>query len=189
PGRVLFLLDSSWSMAGPWDGPSGGPGLLRQSLGGLGGADEYGVWSVAGLGERNHETLLPFTSHRRADAEHTIRTQARVKDAEADPGAALLDAFDEMKRRGDDGRPRLIVHITDGEDNNRLTGKRLEQVRDAARASGVPVTVVSLASGACDEDRPDRVIADASGGRCLDNRDDLGAALYDEVARTGTGEE
>ncbi|MCT7357169.1 substrate-binding domain-containing protein, partial [Streptomyces sp. 15-116A] len=63
PGRVLFLLDSSGSMAGLWQGPSGGPGLLRQSLGGLGGEDEYGVWSVAGTGERTQETLLPLASH------------------------------------------------------------------------------------------------------------------------------
>lgn len=111
-----------------------------------------------------------------------------MRDAEADPGAALLAAFAELGRLGDDDRPQLIVHITDGEDNNRLTGDRLERVLTEARASGVPVTVVSLESGGCDPDRPDRRISDASGGRCLDTGDDLGTALHDEVARTGTGE-
>ncbi|MFI9821105.1 substrate-binding domain-containing protein [Streptomyces sp. NPDC052013] len=188
PGRVLFLLDSSGSMAGLWKGPSGGPGLLRQSLGGLGGEDQYGVWSVAGTGDRTHETLLPLASHRRADAERTVGSGARVRDAEADPGAALLAAFAELERRGDDRRRQLIVHITDGEDNTRLTGGRLERVLDAARETGVPVTVVSLQSGGCDAGRADRQVADASGGRCLDSGDDLGAALHDEVARTGTGE-
>lgn len=186
PGRVLFLLDSSGSMAGLWEGPSGGPGLLRQSLGGLGGRDEYGVWTVAG-DDPAHATLLPLGPHARADAERAVGTGARVRDAEADPHAALLAALDEMRERGDD-RPQLIVHITDGEDNDRLTGDRLDDVLAAARTSGVPVTVVSLQSGGCDRDRPDRRIADASDGRCLDADDDLGAALHDEVARTGTGE-
>ncbi|MEZ3180167.1 substrate-binding domain-containing protein [Streptomyces pimonensis] len=188
PGRVLFLLDSSGSMIDLWQGPGGGPGLLRQSLGGLGERDEYGVWAVAGTGDRPYGTLLRLGPHGRADAERALDTGARVRDAEADPHAALLAALDEMEERGDDRRPQLIVHITDGEDNDRLTGERLVDVLDGARASGVPVTVVSLQSGGCDPDRPDRRIADVSGGRCLDTGDDLGAALYDEVARTGTGE-
>ncbi|MFE9771297.1 caspase family protein [Streptomyces sp. NPDC005931] len=188
PGRVLFLLDSSGSMAGLWKGPSGGPGLLKQSLGGLGGRDEYGVWAVAGTAERPYGTLLRLGRHRHADAERAVDTGARVKDAEADPRAALLAAFDAMERRGADDRPQLIVHITDGEDNGRLAGDRLDAVLAAARESGVPVTAVSLENGGCDRDRPDRRIADASGGRCLDTGDDLGAALHDEVARTGTGE-
>ncbi|MFF1276129.1 substrate-binding domain-containing protein [Streptomyces marokkonensis] len=189
PGRVLFLLDSSGSMAALWEGPSGGPGLLRQSLGGLGGEDEYGVWTVAGTGDRRYETLLDLAPHSRAGAERAVGTGARVRDAEADPHAALLAALEEMEERGDgDRRPQLIVHITDGEDNDRLTGARLTEVLTAARTSGVPVTVVSLQSGGCDRDRPDHRIADVSGGRCLDAGDDLGAALHDEVARTGTGE-
>ncbi|GGV69442.1 hypothetical protein GCM10010294_26340 [Streptomyces griseoloalbus] len=189
PGRVLFLLDSSGSMTRLWKGPSGGPGLLRQSLGGLGGQDEYGVWAVAGTGDDPaYGALLPLGPHTRAEAERAVDTGARVRDAEADPHAALLAALDEMRDRGDDRRPQLIVHLTDGEDNNRLTGDRLDDVLTAARTSGVPVTVVSLQSGGCDRDRPDRRIADASDGRCLDADDDLGAALHDEVARTGTGE-
>lgn len=189
PGRVLFLLDSSGSMADRWEGPSGGPGLLRQSLRGLGGQDEYGVWAVADTGGRTYDTLLDLAAHRRPDAERAVAAGARVRDAEADPYAALLAAFDEMKGRGgDDGRPQLIVHITDGEDNDRLTGRRLDEVLDRAGTSLVPVTVVSLQSGGCDEDGPDHRIADASGGRCLDAGDDLGAALQDEVARAGTGE-
>ncbi|GAA3500425.1 hypothetical protein GCM10019016_075310 [Streptomyces prasinosporus] len=188
PGRVLFLLDSSGSMAGLWEGPSGGPGLLRQSLGGLGGQDEYGVWTVAGPGDRPYGTLLPLDRHRRADAEYAVGT-ARVRDAEADPHAALLAALDEMTARGDDHRPQLIVHITDGEDDDRLTGDRLDEVLARVRTADVPVTAVSLRSGGCGQDRPDRRIADVSGGRCLDAGDDLGAALHDEVARTGTGED
>ncbi len=48
--------------------------------------------------------------------------------------------------------------------------------------------MVSLKGGGCDEGKPDARVSEASGGRRLDADDDLGAALHDEVARTGTGE-
>ncbi|MFD6415297.1 substrate-binding domain-containing protein [Streptomyces sp. NPDC060194] len=188
PGRVLFLLDASGSMAGRWEGPSGGPGLLKQSLGGLGARDEYAVWSVAGLGSGadTHRTLLPFGRHPRAEAERAL-DGARVRDAEADPPGALLAALAAMERRGEaDDRPDLVVLVTDGEDSGRLSGDRLADVLALARASDVPVTTVSLQGGGCDARRPEARLA-AAGGRCLDADDDLGPALHDEVARTGTG--
>ncbi|MEU7381437.1 MULTISPECIES: caspase family protein [unclassified Streptomyces] len=190
PGRVLYLLDSSGSMNTRWLGPGGGPGILKQSLGGLGAQDDYGVWAVHGTGgDRSHQELLPYGHHRRADAERVVDAEARVRDAEADPHAALLDALDDMAGRGtDDQRPQLIVYITDDEDNNRLTGKNLDEVLARARKAKVPVDMVSLVSGSCDADRPDARIAEASGGRCLDAGDDPGRGLRDEVARVGTGE-
>lgn len=60
---------------------------------------------------------------------------------------------------------------------------------DRAGAGGVPVTVAVLGSGGCDEGRPDQRIAEVSGGRCLDAGDDVGAALHDEIARIGTGDD
>ncbi|GAA0902709.1 VWA domain-containing protein [Streptomyces thermoalcalitolerans] len=195
PGRVLYLLDSSSSMdqegARGWDGPGGGPGVLSQSLGGLGTRDEYGVWAVYGtLGARPYEVLLPFGHHRRAEAARVVEAGAGVRDAEADPHAALLAALDDMAGRGaDDERPRLIVHITDDEDNNRLTGRNLDEVLTRARQVRVPVVMVSLVAGSCDPGRPDARIAEASGGRCLDADEDLGRGLYDEVARVGMKEE
>ncbi|MGV9694395.1 substrate-binding domain-containing protein [Streptomyces sp. NPDC003470] len=190
PGRVLFLLDSSGSMAGRWEGPSGGPGLLKQSLGGLGARDEYGVWAVYGTDGDPYDTLLPFGRHARKDAERTIDRTAGVRDAEADPYRALRAALDDMGRRGaGDERPGLIVHVTDDEDVSRLGGDRLDDVLALARAVRVPVTTVSLTGGACDPGKPDARVSEASGGRCLDADDDLGAALHDEVARTGTGED
>ncbi|MBV7698232.1 caspase family protein [Streptomyces sp. TRM70350] len=189
PGRVLFLLDSSGSMAGLWQGPSGGPGLLKQSLGGLGRRDAYGVWAVADIGDRSYETLLPFGPHSRRSAEAAIDAGARVRDAEADPYAALVAALDDMAERGaDDDRPQLIVLITDDEDAGRLTGARLDDVLSRARLTNVPITMVSLASGGCAAGKPDALIAVASGGRCLDADDELGTGLSAEVARTGTGE-
>ncbi|MEU3841412.1 substrate-binding domain-containing protein [Streptomyces sp. NPDC028635] len=192
PGQVLFLLDSSGSMAGLWEGPSGGPGLLKQSLGGLGDRDEYGVWAVAGTSGPTHSELLPFGTHRRADGVRALDPggRARVRDAEADPHAALLDALGFLHGRGtDDQRPQLIVYLTDDEDDNRLSGHQLDEVLQRARTARVPVVMVSLANGGCDGGRPDARVAAASSGRCLDPGDDLGAALHDEVARTGTGEE
>ncbi|MFI8307602.1 caspase family protein [Streptomyces sp. NPDC085927] len=189
PGRVLYLLDSSGSMTDLWKGPSGGPGLLKQSLGGLGERDEYGVWAVADTGDRPYETLLKLGPHRRADAERTLDARARVRDAEADPRDALDAAFDAMKPSGTDNRPRRIVYITDGEDSDQLSRDRLGDILSGARTSDVPVTVVSLTNGGCAPDRPDRRIADVSEGRCLDSGDDPGTTLRDEVARTGTGEE
>ncbi|MET8572232.1 substrate-binding domain-containing protein [Streptomyces sp. NPDC004783] len=190
PGRVLFLLDSSGSMAGQWEGPSGGPGLLKQSLGGLGARDEYGVWAVYGTGGDPYDTLLPLGPHARRDAERTIDRAAGVRDAEADPYRALRAALDHMVRRGGvDERPGLVVYITDDEDASRLTGDALDDVLALARAARVPVAMVSLKGGGCDAGKPDARISEASGGRCLDADDDLGAALHDEVARTGTGED
>ncbi|MGI5368654.1 hypothetical protein C9J60_17520 [Streptomyces sp. A244] len=189
PGRVLYLLDSSGSMATRWDGPSGGPGILKQTLPGLGDGDEYGVWAVHGTGGRTHTELLKFGTHGRRGAEHALDA-AEVRDAEADPPGALLDALAFMRERGSgDDRPQLIVYLTDGEDDGRLTRKALAQVVDRAGGAGVPVTMVSLSSSGCDQDRPATRIAEASRGRCLDAGDDLVPALHDEVARIGTGEE
>ncbi|WP_073950756.1 vWA domain-containing protein [Streptomyces kebangsaanensis] len=191
PGRVLYLLDSSGSMHGKWPGPSGGPGILRQSLSELGPRDEYGVWAVYDTaGDRGYEALLPFEHHRRAEAERVLDAGARVRDAEADPHAALLAALEYMDRRGtDDERPRLIVYITDDEDNNRLTGGNLEEVLARAGRVKVPVVMVSLVSGSCDRGRADARIAEASGGRCLDAGDNPGRGLREEIARVGTEEE
>lgn len=92
-------------------------------------------------------------------------------------------------RSTDDERPRLIVYVTDDEDNNRLTGANLDAVLKKARAVQVPVAMVSLVGGGCDKGKPDERVSEASGGRCLDADTDLGAGLHDEVARTGTGED
>ncbi|MFJ3896228.1 substrate-binding domain-containing protein [Streptomyces sp. NPDC090083] len=190
PGRVLFLIDDSGSMGALWDGPSGGPGLVRQSLGGLGAEDAYGVWGVSGLdGHAPYKEVLPFGPQDRSVAEKAI-TGIKVQDAQADPHAALLAALGYMAGRGaDDEGPRLIVYVTDDEDDNRLTGGNLDAVLTKARSVKVPVTMVSLVSGGCDRGKPDERISAAGGGRCLDADTDLGAGLHDEVARAGTGED
>lgn len=190
PGQVLFLLDSSGSMGDLWEGPGGAPGILKQSLAGLGDQDEYGVWSVTSGGGRTSDVLLPFGRHRRADAEKTIDEKAAVRDAESDPDGALRAAMKFMAGRGkDDEHPQLIVYVTDDEDNNHFTGKGLDVLSDSVKRTGIPVLMAALDSGGCDRGKPDARISEASGGRCLDTKGDLVAGLRDEVARTGTGDE
>ncbi|MFJ4775893.1 caspase family protein [Streptomyces sp. NPDC088762] len=193
PGRVLFLLDSSGSMGALWEGPGGAPGIIAQSLAGLGERDEYGVWAVASEpgSPRPYSEVLGFGNHRREEAQSVIAANARVKDLEADPYKALVAALEEMGRRGTDGhRPQLIVYITDDEDNNRLTeGGLLAGLLASAREKKTPVVMASLDSGGCDKGKPDAAVSEASGGRCLDTKGDLVARLRDEVARTGTGDE
>ncbi|MEU9861141.1 VWA domain-containing protein [Streptomyces sp. NPDC047971] len=191
PGRVLFLLDNSGSMRGSWDGPGGGPGIIQQSLGGLGGQDEYGLWTVSSKpGAADPYTpVLALGTHRNHDEAKRIVGGARIEDNEADPYRALSQAVTAMKAEDDDSRPRLIVFVTDDEDNTRLTaGDRLESLVTTLGQAGVPVVMVSLDVGGCAKGRPDERIAVASGGRCLDASGDLIAGLRDEVARTGTGE-
>ncbi|MFF1495058.1 caspase family protein [Streptomyces sp. NPDC058304] len=192
PGRVLFLLDSSGSMGSLWEGPGGAPGIISQSLAGLGGQDEYGVWAVATepSNSRAYSEVLSFGTHRRAEAQGAIAANAQVKDLEADPDKALVAALDYMRQR--DGRgPQLIVYITDDEDNNRLAeGGRLGALLQSVRAERrIPVVMASLDSAGCDKGKPDADVSEASGGRCLDTKSDLVARLRDEVARTGTGDQ
>ncbi|WP_284574297.1 VWA domain-containing protein [Streptomyces sp. 2P-4] len=192
PGRVLFLLDSSGSMGELWTGAGGAPGIISQSLAGLGGNDDYGVWGVASDPRtgRHHTEVLPFGRHaQRADSQRAVAA-APVLDLEADPYRALTAAVDEMARRGtDDHRPQLVVFLTDGEDNGRLAESgRLDGLLQSARTKGVPV-VMALLDGVCDPEKPAAALAEASGGRCLDTRGDLVTRLREEVARTGTGDE
>ncbi|WP_393080381.1 VWA domain-containing protein [Streptomyces sp. LN704] len=191
PGRVLFLLDSSGSMADLWQGPGGAPGILKQSFAGLGDRDEYGVWSVASPGSRPYGEILAFGPHKRQDAERAVDRGAVVQDAEADPYGALRAALDTMARKGrDDNRPELIVFLTDDEDNNRLTAHdHIDELLGPLHDKGVPVVMAALDSGGCAKGSPDQRMSEASGGRCLDTRGDLVADLRNEVARTGTGDE
>ncbi|MEU9984527.1 vWA domain-containing protein [Streptomyces sp. NPDC050856] len=191
PGRVLFLLDSSGSMRNLWHGPSGAPGIVQQALDGLGGQDRYGVWAVAAPpgAALPYTPLLPLGTHpRRDEARRTVGT-ARVLDHEADPYRALRAALDALRpAAGDDDGPRLIVLVTDDEDNGHLTADgRLPELTSALSRAGIPVVVASLDVG-CARGGPDVRIAAASGGRCLDSSDELVAGLRDEVARAGTGE-
>ncbi|MFF5715883.1 substrate-binding domain-containing protein [Streptomyces buecherae] len=195
PGRVLYLLDTSPSMTGVWNDPDGAPALLARSMEGLGPRDEYGAWRVAAPdeAERPYDTgLLGFGTHEdRAAAERELLERVRPTEHEADPYGALRDAVAEVARRGaGDERPGVVVLLTDDEDNGR-EGARVDLagLLAAVRERGVPVAVVSFSSRGCDAGQPDRRIADASDGTCLDQRDDQMAGLRDAVAQTAEGDQ
>ncbi|MEU3960635.1 substrate-binding domain-containing protein [Streptomyces buecherae] len=195
PGRVLFLLDTSPSMTGVWDDPDGAPALLARSMEGLGPRDEYGAWRVAApdAAERPYDIgLLEFGTHEdRAAVERELMERVRPTEHEADPYGALRDAVAEVARRGaGDERPGVIVLLTDDEDNGRKGARvDLAGLLAAVREHGVPVAVVSFSSRGCDAGQPDRRIADASDGTCLDQRDDQMAGLRDAVAQTAEGDQ
>ncbi|GAA4702151.1 substrate-binding domain-containing protein [Streptomyces youssoufiensis] len=195
PGRVLYLLDTSPSMTGVWDDPDGGPALLARSMEGLGPRDEYGAWRVAAPdgAERPYDTgLLEFGTHEdRAAVERELMERVRPTEHEADPYGALRDAVAEVARRGaGDERPGVVVLLTDDEDNGRKGARvDLAGLLEAVREHGVPVAVVSFSSRGCDAGQPDRRIADASDGTCLDQRDDQMAGLRDAVAQTVEGDQ
>ncbi|MFD9869798.1 hypothetical protein ACFXI8_12200 [Streptomyces niveus] len=103
PGRVLFLLDSSGSMEDKWQGPSGAPGMLKQSLGGLGSKDTYGVWAVAETDKGSYTELLAFKSHKNADAGGRDR-QGRA--GEGRRGGSVQGAHQGLGLHGAQGRRR-----------------------------------------------------------------------------------
>ncbi|MER0245504.1 substrate-binding domain-containing protein [Streptomyces sp. HSW2009] len=195
PGRVLYLLDASPSMAGVWEGAAGAPALLARAMDDLGPRDEYGAWRVAApaRAERPYDTgLLEFGPHKdRTAARRGLADRARLTEHEADPYGALRAAVAELARRGaGDERPALVVLRTDDEDNGRPGGQQgLPGLLGALRKHGVPVAVVSFSSRGCDRGQPDQRIAEASAGVCLDQRDDRAAGLRDAVAQAAEGDQ
>ncbi|MGW0736992.1 caspase family protein [Streptomyces sp. NPDC002851] len=193
-GRVLFLLDSSGSMADLWEGTGGAPNVLAQSFDGLGRDDEYAVWAMASPdgADRAYDPLFSFTRYGDGARDKDVRKADVAQEWQADPGPALRAALEETARRGtDDTRPSLVVLLTDDEDNARMSKGEQDDLVAYAGRTEVPVVVASFDSGGCTEGGFDDRIALASGGRCLSpgNSDDLTAALRNEVARVGSGEQ
>ncbi|MDV6289069.1 hypothetical protein R2F25_18400 [Streptomyces sp. UP1A-1] len=58
------------------------------------------MWEVSGTGGDTHDIVLRFGPHTRREAERVIDREVRVRDAEADPLDALLDALEAMEQRG-----------------------------------------------------------------------------------------
>ncbi|QGV77248.1 VWA domain-containing protein [Streptomyces ficellus] len=193
PGRVLFLVDSSGSMADRWEGDGGALGLLKAAFEGLGTEDEYAVWGVASAdgADRPYSTVLPMDGHRPDTARATLGSKAALHpDLEADPYRALGQAVDTLAARGrDDDRPQLVVLLTDDEDSRRPGWQRqLDDLTDRTRDKGVPIVMAVMESGACAAGAPARRVADTAGGRCLDAPGTLVRDLAAEVAWVGKGE-
>lgn len=194
PGRVLFLIDSSGSMASHWEGDGGVPGLLKAAFKGLGPKDEYGVWGVASKDGAYppYSTILKMGGHPSAAARKALDGKATLhRDLEADPYHALDLAVDAMAGYGrNDDRPQLIVLLTDDEDSRRTDWQqKLNNLTDDTREQGIPIVMAVVKSGVCADGSPNRRITDAGGGRCLDAQGTLAKDLAAEVAWVGGGEE
>lgn len=194
PGRVLFLIDSSGSMASHWEGDGGVPGLLKTAFKGLGPEDEYGVWGVASKDGASppYSTILEMGSHPSTAARKALDDKAALhQDLEADPYQALELAVEAMAGYGrNDDRPQLIVLLTDDEDSRRPDWQhKLDNLTDETREQGIPIVMGLVTSGVCADGSPNRRITDAAGGRCLDAQGTLAKDLAAEVAWVGAGEE
>ncbi|MFC8224612.1 substrate-binding domain-containing protein [Streptomyces sp. NPDC057287] len=190
PGRVLYLLDNSTSMADKrvWDGTGGAKELVARSMSSLSPEDRYGVWMTAVKGGPATQ-LVPFAQNTGAVAQKAVAgAKAAPFDARIAPG--MREAFTALREgSAEPEQPRLLVLVTDGEDFEKV-GKK-DQGDLVAEARGAPlvrIVTVSLQDGACAPGRFGARLAEASGGQCLDPADDLTSELAAEVAKTGTGD-
>ncbi|MEU0299433.1 VWA domain-containing protein [Streptomyces sp. NPDC006175] len=190
PGRVLYLLDNSTSMADKrvWDGTGGAKELVARSMSSLGAGDSYGVWLAAVAEGKRATDRVPFGSASRADAQKTV-ARAGTADFDARIAAGMREALGTLRELPDEEQPRLLVLVTDGEDFEAVKEREQQRlVTEAGRTPLVRIVTVSLQDGACAPGRFGERLAEASGGRCLDPADDIAAELTAEVAKTGTGD-
>ncbi|MFF2138265.1 caspase family protein [Streptomyces sp. NPDC058193] len=191
PGRVLYLLDDSTSMADKrvWDGTGGAKALVSRSMSSLGSRDAYGVRTAAVRKGEQAADLVTFGQHTRSDVQRAVAGAKAVGlDARfADAVHAALGTLREEPVEAE--QPRLLVLVTDGEDFEGVTAKeQKELVTEAGRSPLVRIVTASLQDGACTPGRFGEQLAAASGGRCLDPAGDIAAELAAEVAKAGTGD-
>ncbi|MCX4676984.1 VWA domain-containing protein [Streptomyces sp. NBC_01433] len=190
PGRVLYLLDNSTSMADKqvWSGPGRAKELVTRSMRSLGTLDRYGVWTLAPVKKDDHPDVVPFGRHGLPTAQKAVGA-AKVVDADADIATGLTDALAELREGASGPDPRLIVLVTDDEDSSGLRRKDIDAVvRAAGQGPPVRVVAVSLRNGGCAPGQLNQRLAEATGGRCLDPSDGIATELTAEVAKTGTGD-
>ncbi|WP_069172938.1 caspase family protein [Streptomyces griseus] len=191
PGKVLYLLDNSPSMADKrvWDGPGRAKELVTRSMSSLSTRDAYGVWSMAVAEEKKATDTVPVGHHGRADAAEATAA-VTIADHHARVAESLRDAFAALRGGGSDAdQPRLLVLVSDGEDSGEIGKKERDALLAEARDTPlVRVVAVSLRNGGCAPGRFDEQLAVAGGGRCLDPADDIATALTAEVAKAGTGD-
>ncbi|HWU07900.1 MAG TPA: caspase family protein [Streptomyces sp.] len=191
PGRVLYLLDNSTSMADKrvWDGTGGAKELVARSMHSLGTGDSYGVWETAVEDGEPATDLVPFGPQTTAGVQKAV-AGARTAGFDARIAEGLEAALATLRDDSADAeQPRLLVLVTDGEDFEAVRRKEQQElVADAGRTPLVRIVTVSLQDGACAPGRFGERLAGASGGRCLDPADDITAELAAEVAKAGTGD-
>ncbi|MFF5895763.1 substrate-binding domain-containing protein [Streptomyces argenteolus] len=191
PGRVMYLLDNSTSVAAErlWDGSGRAKDLVARSMSSLGAGDAYGVRLMAVAEGKAATDAVPFGPHTRATAQNDV-AGARAVAHDARVAESLKGALATLRAgRDEEEQPRLLVLVTDGEDFEDVGQAQQKQlVAEAGEEPLVRIVTVSLQNGACADGRFGERLATASGGRCLDPADDIAAELAAEVAKTGTGD-
>lgn len=191
PGRVLYLLDTSTSMADKrvLDGAGRAKDLVSRSMNSLGAEDEYGVRTLAPASGKSRPDVVPFGRNDRAAAQRKVNAVKPVN-TDARVATGIREALSDL--RGGPAEldpPRLLVLVTDDEDSAAVKGAALASlVKETKKTPRVRIVVVSLQGGGCTSGVLNRRLTAATGGRCLDPSVDLAKELQAEVAKTGTGD-
>lgn len=195
PGQLLFLLDTSTSMA---DGGriSEAADAVTRALEVLGPKDTYGLWTYPRTGTaardrgRPVEQVEPGTSDPSAGRKLLARLQ-RDDGGLVDQGAwmqeALTTALDRLRDTPAE-RTKAVVLVLDEDDG---AGKRSAAARDAlfealAAHPRIPVVVLATGEGGCDA-APVRQVVEGSGGNCVAGGPGAADTLAGLVASFGTG--
>ncbi|GAA1224902.1 hypothetical protein GCM10009608_71370 [Pseudonocardia alaniniphila] len=181
-GRVLFVLDTSGSMA--TRGPEGtrsavAAAAVSAALGGMGPRDEFGLWFFPDPAGTGHVQAVPLGAPDRARRDAAQQALNGVRPAGNTPlfrsmidGAAALPS-------DDPGRVDAVVVLTDGEDTS--SGVGADAVSSALAGTGVRLVVVTIGEIRC-SDAGLTAITTATAGECVDA--DL--ASLDTTLRTAT---
>jgi hypothetical protein len=194
PGRVLFALDASGSMADRVG--SGGAtrftvaaNAISQSLGLIGPADEFGLWTFSG-GPAGQTELAPIGV---GDAAHRQAVADRLAGAHPSGGTPLyrtvLAGLAKVAQGGSRDESRALVVLTDGQDttSDMAAADTVRQVAEANRSSGVHLYVIATGEASCDDASPLRALTTAGQGQCLNAAPDqiagTAAELFDSLWR------
>jgi len=181
-GRVLFVLDTSGSMAsrGPEGTRSGvAAAAVSAALGGMGPRDEFGLWFFPDPAGTGHVQAVPLGASDQARRDAAQQALNGARPAGNTPlfrsmidGAAALSSDDQ-------GRVDAVVVLTDGEDTS--SGVGADAVSSALAGTGVRLVVVTIGEIRC-SDAGLTAITTATAGECVDA--DL--ASLDTTLRTAT---
>ncbi|POX37173.1 hypothetical protein C3486_29800 [Streptomyces sp. Ru73] len=195
PGQLLFLLDTSTSMA---DGGriAEAADAVGRALEVLGPKDTYGLWTYprAGTGARNRERPVERVEGGSSDpaaGREVLERLRRDGGGLVDQGAwmqeALTAALDRL-RDSPAERTKAVVLVLDEDDG---AGKRPAAAREALSAAlaahpRIPVVVLATGRGGC-EAAPVRHVVEGSGGNCVAGGPGSADTLAGLVASFGTG--
>ncbi|WP_030264640.1 VWA domain-containing protein [Streptomyces violens] len=195
PGQLLFLLDTSTSMA---DGGriAGAADAVGRALEVLGPKDTYGLWTYPRTGTAARDRERPVERIRAgssgpAAGRRLLEGLRRDDGGLVDQGAwmqeALTAALDRL-RDSPAERTKAVVLVLDEDDG---AGKRSAAAREAlsdalAARPRIPVVVLATGRGGCDA-APVRHVVEGSGGNCVAGGPGAADTLAGLVASFGTG--